>query len=81
MMTQEQRDVLQADEAALLADWKVRWYEKHADYQWFNEDGVVDYDRWAALPDGKHILVLLKETNGLHGSLTDFLHSGGSPTY
>lgn len=81
MMTQEQRDALQAEETALLADWHIRWHEKHANYQWFNEDGIVDYDRWAALPDGKHILVLLKETNGLHGSLTDFLRSGGSPTY
>lgn len=81
MMILEQRDVLQADETALLADWHARWHEKHANYQWFNEDGIVDYERWAALPDGKHILILLKETNGLHGSLTDFLRNGGSQTY
>lgn len=44
-------------------------------------DGIVDPERWQALPDGKHILVLLKETNDLHGSLTDFLRHGGSATY
>ena len=47
----------------------------------FYADGVVDYERWSALPDGKHIVVLLKETNGLHGSLVEFLYHGGSKTY
>lgn len=47
----------------------------------FNADGIVDYERWAALPDGKHIVVLLKETNALSGSLVDFLSHGGSKTY
>ena len=47
----------------------------------FNADGIVDYERWVALPDGKHIVVLLKETNALSGSLVDFLSHGGSKTY
>lgn len=78
MMTQKQRDKLQADEAALMADWRVRWQEQHAEYSSFNEDGIVDYERWAELPDGKHILVLLKETNGLQGSLVGCLRHGGN---
>lgn len=81
MMTQKQLEKLLADESALFQDWHIRWQEKHSQYPWFNEDGVVDPERWQVLPDGKHILVLLKETNGLHGSLTDFLRHGGSNTY
>lgn len=81
MMTPEQRDALQSAENALMTDWHIRWHEKHANYQWFNADGIVDYERWAALPDGKRILVLLKETNGLQGSLTEFLRHGGNQTY
>lgn len=80
-MTLEQRNELLAHEKALLSEWHIRWREKHAGYQWFNDDGIVDYERWASLPDGKHVLVLLKETNGLQGSLSDFLRHGGSPTY
>lgn len=78
MMTQKQRDKLQADEAALMTAWRARWQEQHAEYLSFNEDGIVDYERWAALPDGKHILVLLKETNGLQGSLVECLRHGGN---
>lgn len=78
MMTQKQRDKLQADEAALMAVWRTRWQEQHAEYLFFNEDGIVDYERWAELPDGKHILVLLKETNGLQGSLVECLRHGGN---
>lgn len=78
MMTQKQRDKLQADEAALMADWRTHWQEQHAEYSFFNEDGIVDYERWAALLDSKHILVLLKETNGLQGSLVECLRHGGN---
>lgn len=77
MMISEQIQQLRHDEAALMAEWRARWAQS-AD---FNADGVVDYARWAALPDGKHIVVLLKETNGLRGSLVDFLYHGGSKTY
>ena len=69
---------LQSDEALLMADWKAQWRSKHPQYPWFNADGVVDHKRWSALPDGKHILVLLKETNGLQGSLVQALHDGGN---
>lgn len=81
MITQKQLEKLQNEESALLAAWQRRWHEKHAQYQYFNRDGIVDLERWAALPDGKHILILLKETNGLQDSLTDFLRNGGSSTY
>ena len=81
MLTLKQRDALQNAETSLMADWHIRWHKKHANYQWFNADGIVDYERWAALPDGKRILVLLKETNGLQGSLTEFLRHGGNQTY
>lgn len=77
MMTSEQIQQLRHDEAALMAEWQIRWGQPSG----FNADGIVDYERWAALPDGKHIVVLLKETNGLHGSLVDFLYHGGSKTY
>ena len=78
MMTQKQCDKLQSDEAALMDAWRARWQEQHAEYSFFNEDGIVDYERWAALPDSKHILVLLKETNGLQGSLVECLRHGSN---
>ena len=82
MMMQKQRDKLQADEAALMTEWRTCWQEQHAEYPSFNEDGIVDSERWFALPDGKHILVLLKETNGLQGSLVEFLrHDGNGKTW
>ena len=33
------------------------------------------------MPEGKHILVILKETDALEGSLAEFLRNGGSDTY
>ena len=60
-----------------MTEWQTRWAQSAC----FNADGVVDYERWSALPDRKHIVVLLKETNGLHGSLVEFLYHGGSKTY
>ena len=81
MMTPEQIELLQRKERALLDEWQLHWQNQHPDAPWFNADGIVDYARWAGLPDGKRILVLLKETNGLQGSLTEFLRHGGSKTY
>ena len=77
MMTWVQTQKLRRDEASLMTEWQTRWAQSAC----FNADGVVDYERWSALPDGKHIVVLLKETNGLHGSLVEFLYHGGSKTY
>ena len=74
MTSDEQIQKLRRDEAALMTEWQTR----RAQSACFNADGVVDYERWSALPDGKHIVVLLKETNGLHGSLVEFLYHGGS---
>ena len=73
---------MQADEAALMTEWRTCWQEKHAEYPYFNEDGIADYELWFTLPDGKHILVVLKETNGLQGSLVEFLrHDGNGKTW
>ena len=80
-MTQNEIDTLKHKEALLMNRWQEQWHQNHADYAWFNADGIVDYDRWCTLPEGKHILVLLKETNGLKSSLADFLRNGGSQTY
>ena len=77
MMTSEQIQQLRRDEAAMMAEWSASSVQPRC----FNTDGIVDYERWSALPDGKHIVVLLKETNGLHGSLVEFLYHGGSKTY
>lgn len=76
-MTFAQIQQLRHDEVALMAEWQARW----AQPAFFNADGIVDYERWATLPNGKHIVVLLKETNGLYGSLVEFLYHGGSKTY
>ena len=77
MMTSEQIQQLRRDEAAMMAEWSASSVQPCC----FNTDGIVDYERWAVLPDGKHIVVLLKETNALSGSLVDFLSHGGSKTY
>ena len=77
MMTWVQTQKLRRDEASLMTEWQTLWAQSAC----FNADGVVDYERWSALPDRKHIVVLLKETNGLHGSLVEFLYHGGSKTY
>ena len=67
MMTSEQIQQLRRDEAAMMAEWSASSVQPRC----FNTDGIVDYELWSALPDGKHIVVLLKETNGLHGSLVE----------
>ena len=77
MMTSEQIQQLRRDEAAMMAEWSASSVQPCC----FNTDGIVDYECWAALPDGKHIVVLLKETNALSGSLVEFLSHGGSETY
>ena len=80
MMT-PQSESLSARECDLMRDWRVRWKECHPDYLYFNEDGIVDHERWNALPDGRHVLFVLKETNALSSSLVNFLYHGGSRTY
>lgn len=70
MMTSEQIQQLRRDETAMMAEWSASSVQPCC----FNTDGIVDYERWAALPGGKHIVVLLKETNALSGSLVDFLY-------
>lgn len=59
MMTSEQIQQLRRDEAAMMAEWSASSVQPCC----FNTDGIVDYERWAALPDGKHIVVLLIEGN------------------
>lgn len=69
------------DEKALMKEWRQWWQNIHPEYDKFNPDGVVDYGRYFTMPDGKRILVILKETNELATSLSDFLFCGGSRTY
>ncbi len=72
---------LEEQERLLMEEWKIRWKAQHGEYEHFNGDGIVDYDRWNQIPAGKHILVVLKETNGLTTDLTSFLGHGGNGTY
>ena len=64
-----------------MSEWEKRWKECHIEYPYFNQDGIVSYEKWSQLPEGKHILVILKETDALEGSLAEFLRNGGSDTY
>lgn len=50
MMTSEQIQQLRRDEAAMMAEWSASSVQPCC----FNTDGIVDYERWAALPGGKH---------------------------
>ena len=54
IMTSEQIQQLRRDEAMMMAEWSASFVQPCC----FNTDGIVDYERWAALPDGKHIVVL-----------------------
>ena len=80
---ERQKDMLEQaiEEKGLMREWEQHWHEQHSSYSRFNQDGIVNYERWAELPGGRHILVILKETNALKGSLTDFLDNGGNDTY
>ena len=64
MMTSEQIQQLRRDEAAMMAEWSASSVQPRC----FNTDGIVDYERWSALPDGKHIVVLIKRNEWLHGA-------------
>ena len=37
----------------MMAEWSASSVQPRC----FNTDGIVDYERWAALPDGKHIAI------------------------
>lgn len=58
-----------------------RWKTARPEYLHFNEDGIINEYLWNTLPQDKHILFILKETNRLPGSLTEFLNNGGNRTY
>lgn len=47
MMTSEQMQQLRRDEAMMMAEWSASSVQPCC----FNTDGIVDYERWAALPD------------------------------
>lgn len=64
-----------------MQEWENQWKIRHSEYGYFNADGIVDYDRWSTIPEGKRILVVLKETNGLEGDLASFFRFGGGRTY
>lgn len=77
MMTWVQTQKLRRDEASLMTEWQTRWAQSAC----FNADGVVDYERWSALPDRKHIVVLLKETIGCtEASWSFFIMEAAKPT-
>lgn len=77
MMTWVQTQKLRRDEASLMTEWQTRWAQSAC----FNADGIVDYERWSALPDRKHIVVLLKETNGCtEASWSFFIMEAAKPT-
>lgn len=60
MMTSEQIQQLRRDEAAMMAEWSASSVQPRC----FNTDGVVDYERWSALPDGKHSEYAASESSG-----------------
>ena len=64
------------EEQLLMSEWEKRWKECHIEYSYFNQDGIVSYEKWSQLPEGKHILVILKETDALEGSLAEFFGMG-----
>ena len=64
-----------------MDQWERHWKARHSSYPYFNRDGIVNDGQWEQIPEGKHILVVLKETNGLEGSLAEFLDHGGNDTY
>jgi len=64
MMTSEQIQQLRRDEAMMMAEWSASSVQPCC----FNADGIVDYERWAAFPDGKHIVVLLRANMILNGT-------------
>ena len=61
------RDIFD-EEQILMSEWEKRWQERHMEYPHFNRDGIVSYEIWSKMPEGKHILVILKETDALEGS-------------
>ncbi len=68
-------------EKSLMERWRQCWSKYHSEYSSFNADGIVDYGRYFTMPKGKKTLIILKETNGLSNSLSEFLFTGGSNTY
>lgn len=59
----------------------ARWRQARPEYVQFNEDGIVNVERWENIMLSKRTLFLLKETNDLNGSLAEFLRNGGNSKY
>lgn len=70
MMTWVQTQKLRRDEASLMTEWQTRWAQSAC----FNADGVVDYERWSALPDRKHIYEPDIILTGGWGLVSNILH-------
>lgn len=64
-----------------MEDLFIKWQKARPEYNNFNEDGIINKEYWENMASSKKILFILKETNGLEGSLTSFLKNGGSSTY
>ena len=64
-----------------MSDLFIRWRNARPEYDQFNEDGIVNKECWKNIETSKKLLFILKETNGLEGSLSDFLKNGGNSSY
>lgn len=64
-----------------MEDLFIRWQKTRPEYNKFNEDGIINKECWESMVSAKKVLFILKETNGLEGSLTSFLKNGGNSTY
>lgn len=64
-----------------MEDLFIKWQKARPEYNNFNEDDIINKEYWENMASSKKILFILKETNGLEGSLTSFLKNGGSSTY
>lgn len=64
-----------------MEDLFIKWQKARPEYNNFNEDDIINKEYWENMASSKKILFILKETNGLEGSLTSFLKNEGSSTY
>ena len=49
---ERQKDMLEQaiEEKGLMREWEQHWHEQNSSYSRFNQDGIVNYERWAELP-------------------------------
>ncbi len=69
---------IKEEERKLFDNWKKELEQEASKTIIFNEDGIVDSEKWNA--SQRKLLFVLKDTNGLQSSLTEFLANGGRGT-